>query len=523
MRTTLAALFVLGLLLAAGCITSEETALVVGDTCEEIAWFAGGVEQAFEVARAEDKPLFLYWGAVWCPPCNQVKSTIFTRQEFIGKSRLFIPVYLDGDTESAQIWGDKFDVLGYPSLLVFDSSGNELTRIPGGIDIEAFATVLDLALNEIRPARSVLQAVLAGSEDLTDDDFKLLAYHSWEQDDDSGIPEDDRVTTFRLLADRTPATLACERSRLFIQYLMTALATESDEDAGFELTAAERKEAVARLLAILEDPVRVRANLDFFRYYAGLVVGRLTADDSPERRELMDGWVAAMGAVWRDETLSVTVRLGSLAPEIQLCTLEDKEACVPPEILEQVKERVAWAEHEANEVHERHAAINTATSLLTSAGLNEEARALLLGELERSAAPYYLMGWLSDLAEEAGDKEQAIDWLQRAYAIAPGRATRFQWGTNYLIGLMEMAPGDADRIESEAVELLGELLALDDAFNGRNKSRLARLEKGLASWNEDGSHNSRVAVIREKVRSACVDLPDASDERLLCKGFLSPA
>ena len=159
-------------------------------------------------------------------------------------------------------------------------------------------------------------------------------------------------------------------------------------------------------------------------------------------------------------------------------------------IIEQVKERVAWAEHEANEVHERHAAINSATSLLTSAGLNDEAEALLLGELGRSAAPYYLMGWLSNLAEEAGDKEQAIDWLQRAYDIAPGRATRFQWGTNYLIGLMELSPDDADRIESEAVEVLGDLMATPTG---------------------------------DRIRSACVDLPDASDERSLCERFLSPA
>jgi thioredoxin-related protein len=521
MRTSLSLLVALALLLAAGCGTKEEMEMAAGDNCEKIAWFEADVAQAFEAAKAEGKPLFLYWGAVWCPPCNKVKATIFTRQEFIAKSRLFIPVYLDGDTESAQIWGDKFDVLGYPSLLVFDSGGEEITRIPGGLDIEAFATVLDLALKEIRPARSALQAVLSDSPEVTDDDFKLLAYHSWEQDDDSGIAEEARVETFRLLAEKTPASLGCERSRLFIQYLMTALSSASDEDSGFELSESERERAVGRLLTILEDPVRVRANLDFFHYYAGLVVGRLTSNDSPDRRQLMDKWIAAMDAVWRDETLSVTDRLGSMAPEIQLCTLDDQEACVPPELLAQVKERVAWAEQQANEVHERHAAINTATSLLTSAGLNDEARALLLGELERSAAPYYLMGWLSDLAEEAGDTEQAIDWLQKAYDIAPGRATRFQWGTNYLVGLMELAPNNADRIESEAVEVLGELLALDDAFYGRNKSRLARLEEKLTSWNEDGIHDGRVAIIREQVRSACADLPDASDERALCESFLA--
>ena len=77
-----------------------------------IAWQQGDVDAAFALAKRTGKPLLLYWGAVWCPSCNQVKSTVFSQQAFKTRSSLFVPVYLDGDTESAQKLGERFKVHG---------------------------------------------------------------------------------------------------------------------------------------------------------------------------------------------------------------------------------------------------------------------------------------------------------------------------------------------------------------------------------------------------------------------------
>ncbi len=69
--------------------------------------------------QKHNQPLFLYWGAVWCPPCNQVKATVFNRQGFIARSRFFVPVHLDGDSPSAQKLGARFKVRGYPTMILF--------------------------------------------------------------------------------------------------------------------------------------------------------------------------------------------------------------------------------------------------------------------------------------------------------------------------------------------------------------------------------------------------------------------
>jgi protein disulfide-isomerase len=73
-----------------------------------IAWREGDVDDALAEAKELGKPVILYWGAVWCPPCNQMKATLFKDASFIAETEKFVPVYLDGDTEGAQQWGERF-------------------------------------------------------------------------------------------------------------------------------------------------------------------------------------------------------------------------------------------------------------------------------------------------------------------------------------------------------------------------------------------------------------------------------
>ena len=101
-----------------------------------IEWFVGNIDKAFAAAKESGKPIYLYWGAVWCPPCHAISATVFKSPEFIVRSKLFIPVYLDGDMDNAQAYGEEFGVLGYPTMIVFDSNGSELTRIQVSIDID---------------------------------------------------------------------------------------------------------------------------------------------------------------------------------------------------------------------------------------------------------------------------------------------------------------------------------------------------------------------------------------------------
>src|SRR5689334_4158184 len=115
-------------------------------TKDGIAWQVASsdaeVDKAFALAKQSGKPVFLYWGAVWCPPCNQVKATLFSRPDFVERSRAFVPVYVDGDKPGAQKVAARFKVSGYPTMILFKPDGTEVTRLPGEVDPERYLLTL---------------------------------------------------------------------------------------------------------------------------------------------------------------------------------------------------------------------------------------------------------------------------------------------------------------------------------------------------------------------------------------------
>src|SRR5688572_7657988 len=80
----------------AGCQRQGTPAATQPAAQADVAWFGGSVEEALAAAAAQHKPVFLYWGAEWCPPCHDLKAYVFSRRDFQDKMRQFIPVYLDG-------------------------------------------------------------------------------------------------------------------------------------------------------------------------------------------------------------------------------------------------------------------------------------------------------------------------------------------------------------------------------------------------------------------------------------------
>ena len=139
------------IMLAAALLLAPLVPAAAATPAGRVAWVTAAsdaeVDRAFATAKAEGKPVFLYWGAVWCPPCNQVKATLFNRPDFVERSRAFVPVYVDGDKAGAQKVASRFKVSGYPTMVLFKPDGTEVTRLPGEVDPERYLLTLTAGMD----------------------------------------------------------------------------------------------------------------------------------------------------------------------------------------------------------------------------------------------------------------------------------------------------------------------------------------------------------------------------------------
>lgn len=510
----------LSVLLLASCSGGNETetsaaedlGAIAHSKAAEINWYDGTIEAAFEQAQRDGKPVFLYWGAVWCPPCQEIKYTVFKSQDFINLTRLFIPVYLDGDTDRAQAWGEKFGVMGYPTMIVFNPAGDEVTRIPGGIDISRYNSVLELSLNQMKPTADLVQLALSEPARLTAEDFYQLAYYSWGQDT-SAVPEGtDKLALFQALAAHAPEGEL--RSRFYMGYAVNLARASSKEDA--EIVLPDGDAVVSELMQILSSDQVTLACWDSLAYYHDDIL-KMEVFSEAQRAELSERWSSQLFKLRASDSLSKAEKMAGWLPRLYLETLDDQ---VLPEVLqEQLRAEMAAVDQTTPDSYERQSVINQVSYIYRTAGMKAEAKALLLAELEKSAAPYYFMSSLASYAERDEEHEEALEWRRKAYENATGEATRFQWGANYVRTMIRLSPEDDAGITNQAIALLGEFHESNEMFAGRNFKILRRLNEELANWQE--SRLSDDLAFKAEVEKLCSDQVAESIEEKNCRSLFA--
>ena len=446
--------------------------VVYGRVADDL-WYNGSVEDAFKKAKKQEKPIFLYWGAVWCPPCNEIKSQVFSKPRFKAVMKPFVSVYLDGDTDRAQVWGEKLNVRGYPTILIYNPKGEEVMRIDSGLNMAEFEEAIASALKSRRSFREAVKLVRNGKA--SDDDWQILASMSWGQLHNQTFEEGEKLRILGELIPIVPTPLDRVNARLRAKWLSEALRAAKDQKFNKDLDASVGE----HLNYLLDQQSRVMTVRNLLIYSGASIISKLSSATAstwePRIAKAVDS-IAKLG------DLSVDQKLWARVFKWQIQKKVFPDLAPSPRLKSMILDAVKDADAEAKSKFERHAVISNAAYLLRQAGLFRDAEKLLLKEIKTTDTPWYYYSGLSRIATAQGRHQEAGAYMTKAKDSAKGRATKLQWVVSDLLFIADQegvsSPKNLEPVVHEYYKIA---VALPDGFLGRNGLRARRVAKGLSS------------------------------------------
>ncbi|MCB0419786.1 MAG: thioredoxin family protein [Bdellovibrionales bacterium] len=472
----------------------------------EVSWRKGGMENALQTAKEEKRPLLVYWGAVWCPPCNALKSRVFSDPKFIYATRNYIAVYLDGDTDDAQIWGEKLKAMGYPTLMVLSSQGEELVRLTPSATAEEMAQTLEVVVGE---STSFLDKVLKWTpkSPLSGKDLDIIASFSWVQAPllrTAGVGEKEKEEmkkSQRKLAEQLRAIAESNEKKtpeISLKIMLNAMSLhlsslKEKEDISKKVGSVYRRD----LEKVFSSKQRAKEYLSQYVYLVGDLKERLYKN---EGAKFQDRILNLMTEVRKNQDLTFEDKLNTLYPVIAF--YKDSKT-VPDDVKGVVKEVADQILKQVKDPKKRHVALTDAAYYLHKVGESEKAKNILESELKSSISPYYLMSTLAYIESDQKNNEAALSWYRKAFEAPKGGATQLQWGYAYLAALIRLKPKETGEILKLAARLLQENTGRTDSFQGRSGRILARAKTNLETWAKDQKETEKVKAIFQVAQSKC--------------------
>ncbi len=117
--------------------------------------FESSARSAMSEAKKTGKPIVMVFSAVWCPPCQTMKNSVYPSaavKEFHDK---FVWAYLDTDDNSNDKAAKQYGVSGIPHIEFLDAEGKPvIEKQVGSNSPEAFAKKLADVLAKAGPGKT---------------------------------------------------------------------------------------------------------------------------------------------------------------------------------------------------------------------------------------------------------------------------------------------------------------------------------------------------------------------------------
>jgi thiol:disulfide interchange protein len=106
---------------------------------------------ALDEGRAQNKPVFLYFTADWCGPCQGLKHTTWADKGVEAALRDYVPVKVDVDEQGGV--AAKYNVSGIPAYIVLDSNGGVVGNWSGAYPPAEFIDELKRVGTAVRESK----------------------------------------------------------------------------------------------------------------------------------------------------------------------------------------------------------------------------------------------------------------------------------------------------------------------------------------------------------------------------------
>lgn len=196
-----------------------------------IRFFEGTYAEALATATAENKMVFIDCYTQWCGPCRMMAAQVFPQKEvgdFINPR--FVSMKLDMENGEGPELNKTFKVKAYPTFLILDSSGCEISRFEGFMQAGDLITKINGAIDSGKSPAELQERYASGDRDkafLCDYVAMLSAEQRYDETTDavaelmSQLTEEEKLQT--------------EYWRYWTQYRYAPVGTE-----GFDFIVANR-------------------------------------------------------------------------------------------------------------------------------------------------------------------------------------------------------------------------------------------------------------------------------------------
>ncbi len=110
---------------------------------------APGLEKGFEQASLENKPVAIYFWAIWCQYCAGFQTNTLANppiKKMLEDDFVLVAMDLDVDRDVSGRYGVSYP----PYVLFLDSKGNVLDRISGAVDAGTFLPIATRVRDQVR-------------------------------------------------------------------------------------------------------------------------------------------------------------------------------------------------------------------------------------------------------------------------------------------------------------------------------------------------------------------------------------